>query len=299
MAKRILRGLAIGVGALAAFLVLGAAVVYGVSSSRLSKQYEVTPEPVALSTDSAVIERGRHLATARLGCAGCHAPDLGGSVFIESGAFGRFVAPNLTSGEGGIGRVYAEEDWVRATRHGVARDGRALMIMPSSEFHRLSREDLTAVLSFVRQVPPVDRTLPVSKPGPIARVMLAFSPSIIPAASLDHAESFPAAPVEEVSAVYGEYLARTGGCQGCHGPDLSGGKSHEPGGVPYANLTPAGNLGDWGEEDFLRAMREGKRPDGSDIDPAMPWREMGRMTDLELKALFAYLKSLPPVTTKS
>ncbi|HEX6644591.1 MAG TPA: c-type cytochrome [Gemmatimonadales bacterium] len=299
MAKRIVRGLAIGLGALVALLVLGAAVVYGVSSSRLSKQYEVDPETVALSSDPAVIERGRHLASARLGCTGCHAQDLGGSVFIESAAFGRFVAPNLTRGEGGIGASYSDADWIRATRHGVARDGRALLIMPAAEFHRLSREDLIAVLSYVRQVPPVNRTLPASTPGPVARVMLATGTALLPAASLDHAESFTDAPVAEVSVAYGEYLARTGGCQGCHGPDLSGGKSHEPGGVPYANLTPAGALGSWSEEDFLRALREGKRPDGSGIDQSMPWKEMGRMTDLELKALFAYLKSLPPVTSKS
>ena len=51
MAKRIVRGLGIGLGALIGLLVLGAAVVYGVSSSRLSKQYEVEPEPVTLSSD--------------------------------------------------------------------------------------------------------------------------------------------------------------------------------------------------------------------------------------------------------
>ncbi len=299
MAKRIFRGLGIALGALVGLLVLAVAVVYGVSSSRLSKQYEVQPEPVALSSDSAVVARGRHLAEARLGCADCHAPDLGGRVMIESPAFGRIVAPNLTRGEGGIGGRYTDADWVRATRHGVAADGRALVIMPSPEFHRLSREDLVAVLSYARQVAPVDRTLPTSKFGPIARAMVTFSAEAVPARALDHDSPFPAAPVEEVSADYGRYLAGTGGCLGCHGPDLAGAPSHEPGGVPAANLTPAGRIGQWSETDFLRAMREGKRPDGSAIDPAMPWQAMGRMTDVELQAIFAYLRSLPPVEKTS
>lgn len=299
MAKRIFRGLGIAVGALVGLLVLGVAVVYGISSSRLNKQYDVQPEPVALSSDSAVIARGRHLAESRLGCADCHAADLGGSVMIESPAFGRIVAPNLTRGEGGIGGRYTDADWVRAARHGVAADGRPLVIMPSPEYHRLSREDLVAVLSFARQVPPVDRTLPASRLGPIARAMVTFSAEALPVRALDHEAPFPAAPVEEVSAEYGGYLARTSGCIGCHGPDLSGAPSHEPGGVPAANLTPAGNPGRWSEGDFLRAMREGVRPDGSAIDPAMPWKAMGRMTDVELKAIFAYLKSLPPVATES
>lgn len=295
MAKRIFRGLGIALGALVGLLVLGVAVVYGISSSRLSKQYEVQPEPVTLSSDSAVIARGRHLAEARLGCADCHASDLGGRIMIESPAFGRIVAPNLTRGEGGIGDRYTDADWVRATRHGVAADGRALVIMPSPEFHRLSREDLVAVLSFARQVPPVDRSLPDRKIGPIARAMVTFSGEALPARALDHDSPFPTAPVEEVSPEYGKYLASTGGCLGCHGPDLAGAPSHEPGGVPAANLTPAGRVGQWSESDFVTAMREGKRPDGSAIDPAMPWQAMGRMTDLELGAIYAYLRSLPPV----
>jgi mono/diheme cytochrome c family protein len=299
MAKRIYRVVGISLGALVGLLVLGAAVVYGVSSSRLSKQYEVEPEPVTLSSDSAVTARGRHLAESRLGCADCHAADLGGRVMIESPAFGRIVAPNLTSGEGGIGERYTDADWVRATRHGVAADGRALVIMPSPEFHRLSREDLVAVLSYARQVPPVDRTLPESKLGPIARAMVTFSAEALPVRALDHDAPFPTAPVEEVSVEYGAYLARTSGCLGCHGPDLSGAPSHEPGGVPASNLTPAGNPGHWSEADFVRAMREGTRPDGSEIDPAMPWKAMGRMTDVELKAIFAYLRSLPPVARES
>lgn len=299
MPKRIYRGLGIAVGALAGLLVLGAAVVYGISSSRLSEQYEVEPEPVTLSSDSAVIARGRHLAESRLGCADCHAADLGGKVMIENPAFGRVIAPNLTDGEGGVGARYSDGDWVRATRHGVAADGRALVIMPSPEFHRLSREDLVAVLSYVNQVAPVNRTLPGTKLGPIARAMVTFSPEALPARSLDHDAPFPVAPVEEVSVEYGNYLAGTSGCRGCHGPDLSGAPSHEPGGVPAANLTPAGNLGRWSEADFIRMMREGKRPDGSTVDPAMPWKAMGRMTDVELKAIYTYLRSVPPVASRS
>ncbi|HEU5050366.1 MAG TPA: cytochrome c [Gemmatimonadales bacterium] len=293
---RILRGVGITLGVLIALLILIAAVGYGISSSRLSRSWEVAPESLEFSTDSAVLARGRHLAEARLGCADCHTADLGGQVFIDSPVFGRFVAPNLTRGAGGIGASYTDADWVRSVRHGVAPDGRALLIMPSQEFSRLSREDLVAVISWVKSVPAVDRTVPQSAPGPIARAMVVFDEKAIPASVIDHSAPFPAAPVEEVSVEYGAYLAGTSGCRGCHGPDLGGAKSHEPGGIPPANLTPAGALGSWSEADFRRAMREGKRPDGTAIAPAMPWSSLGRMSDLELNAIFAYLKSLPPVT---
>ena len=64
-----------------------------------------------------------------------------------------------------------------------------------------------------------------------------------------------------------------------------------------ANLTPhAKGLGDWTEADFLRAMRDGKRPDGSDIDAeAMPWRAFGQASDAELHSVWLYLRSLPPI----
>jgi mono/diheme cytochrome c family protein len=293
---RILRGIGITLGVLIALVILTAAVGYGISSSRLARSWDVTPESIEFSTDSAVLARGKHLAEARLGCADCHTADLGGQVFIDSPVFGRFVAPNLTRGTGGIAASYTDADWVRSVRHGVAPDGRALMIMPSQEFSRLSRADLVAVISYVRSVPAVDRTVPQSAPGPIARAMVVLDGNAIPASVIDHSAPFAAAPVEEVSVEYGAYLAGTSGCRGCHGPDLGGAKSHEPGGVPPKNLTSAGALGGWSEADFLRAMREGKRPDGTAIDPAMPWRSMGRMSELELKAIFSYLKSLPPVT---
>ena len=75
-----------------------------------------------------------------------------------------------------------------------------------------------------------------------------------------------------LSAGYGRYLADVSGCHGCHGFGLSGGRVAGPPDVPIAaNLTPAG-LGAWTQADFVRAIREGRRPDGTSIHPFMPWR---------------------------
>jgi hypothetical protein len=70
-----------------------------------------------------------------------------------------------------------------------------------------------------------------------------------------------------------------------------------PGTPQAANLTPAGPIGAWSEEDFVRAMREGRRPDGSSLDVFMPWPLLGRMTDEELRALWLYLTGVPPRET--
>lgn len=72
-----------------------------------------------------------------------------------------------------------------------------------------------------------------------------------------------------------------------------------PWGVSFAsNLTPdrRTGIGDWPEELFLKTLRSGKFMGASrDILPPMPWQTVGQMTDDDLKAIFAYLKSLPPI----
>jgi cytochrome c553 len=95
---------------------------------------------------------------------------------------------------------------------------------------------------------------------------------------------------------YGKYLAVT--CTGCHGEGLSGGAipGTPPDWPPAANLTPdeATGLGGWTEADFFRALREGKRPDGTDLQgDFMPWKLTAKMTDDEIRALWMYLQTLP------
>ncbi len=65
-----------------------------------------------------------------------------------------------------------------------------------------------------------------------------------------------------------------------------------------ANLTPhPDGLGDWTLDDLKTALRTGVRPDGTMISDAMPWRNLGQMTDVEFEALWAYLSSLEPKAT--
>lgn len=74
-----------------------------------------------------------------------------------------------------------------------------------------------------------------------------------------------------------------------------------PWGVSFAaNLTPdtSTGIGEWTEDTFIRTLRSGKHqgyPNGRDILPPMPWQFIGQRTDADLKAMYAYLRSLPPV----
>lgn len=72
-----------------------------------------------------------------------------------------------------------------------------------------------------------------------------------------------------------------------------------PWGISFArNLTPdvATGIGSWTEEIFIKAIRTGKdMGEGRDILPPMPWQNYSKLTDDDLKAIFAYLKSLKPI----
>jgi hypothetical protein len=200
------------------------------------------------------------------------------------------VIPNLTSGKGGLGSIFTDEDWIRAIRYGLDTDGTSLLGMPSEYFYEFSDSDLAAIIAYLRSVPPVDREHPTTRLGPMFRWFILTEPHALPANLIDHSAIRPPEPAPGVTAEYGKYLANV--CRMCHMDNMAGGD--EPG--QGLNLTPGGDLAKWSEEDFMKAMREGVTPTGKKLDPMlMPWQSMGKMTDDELKAIWLYLNSLPPV----
>jgi mono/diheme cytochrome c family protein len=216
---------------------------------------------------------------------------------MDAGPLGIVYSSNLTSGRGGIGSTYNDQDWARAIRHGLRPDRTSLLVMPSEAYAHFSDQDLSAVISWLKQVPAVDREHGESKLRIVGRTLLAANKLPFLTAENVTGAAERASVEPGVTVEYGKYLATTGGCNGCHGPDLAGGlEIGPPGSPPSSNLTPAG-IGSWSESDFFRALREGKRPDGTDIDPVMPWRFSGRMTDDELRAIWLYLQSVPAKET--
>ncbi len=300
MLKRTLKVLGYLFGGLLVLVLLAGVAVYLISQSRIDKTYAITPAPVAIPTDADALREGGRLAMLR-GCAGCHTPNLAGDpTFIAAGPLGTIAAPNLTSGSGGIGASYSDADWVRAIRHGVGKDGKALWIMPSHEFYLLSDRDLGAIIAFVKSVPPVDATISESSLGFLGRVLFVTGQlPLLPAERIAHDAPRPAAPEVAVTAEYGGYLAPT--CSGCHGANYSGGPL--PGAqadeIPAANLTPAGVLPAYTEAQFIDFMHTGTTPTGRQIAPeVMPARQLGTaMTETELKALYLFLTSLPATQT--
>ena len=163
-------------------------------------------------------------------------------------------------------------------------------------FARFTDDDMGDLISYLKSVPPVDRdSVPISV-GPVARALLLAGKIQLSADLIDHTRVRPDVVKPGVTVAYGRYLAA--GCTGCHGPNLSGGKIDiGPPDWPQArNLTPVGDLAKWTEADFLKALRTQIRPDGTRLSEVMP-TAFGQMNDTELKALWAYLQTLPPAAT--
>lgn len=281
-----------------------------------NKTYDAPFPDIKASTDSAVIARGKHLAFGPAHCAVCHSAseDMhialnGGQLELKGGAefvmpLGIIRTPNLTSDEEtGIGKL-TDGEIARVLRYGVFPDGRAVFdFMP---FHNLSDEDLTAIISFLRSLPPVKNTVVNRELNFLGKAVNAF---MITPVGPDG--EVPEEVTPDSTSAYGKYIAHSiADCIGCHtdrdmmtgkyiGKPFAGGmmmESHDKPELTFItpNLTPdpeTGKIFTWTEEVFVHRFRQGIQIAGT----PMPWGSYRNMDDLELKALYRYLRSVEPV----
>lgn len=287
------------VATLLGVLVLGVLLAFGLAwfktERALDKTYTVNDPPLTVLRDTETLTHGGHLFTTR-GCADCHGADGAGKLVFDAGPVMRLVAPNLTPG--GRLKDRTVDQIAAAIRHGVKPDGQPLVFMPAEDFYEMGDADTAALIAYLQALPASANDPGPFEIRPLAKLMYLFDKfPLLPAEKLDHAPRARSAPPVGRTAAYGQYVAQ--GCIGCHGRNFAG--QHVPGTPPSfpdaRNLTPAA-LGDWQEADFFRALRAGKRPDGSAIDPFMPWQAFAKMSDDEIGALWAYLQTVPPVASK-
>jgi mono/diheme cytochrome c family protein len=245
------------------------------------------------------VARGKHLVESRFVCVECHGSDFRGGVMVDDPAVGTLLGPNLTAGRGSRTLGYTFADWDRIVRHGIRRDGRPA-VMPSDDFLKMSDRELSDIIAYIQTFPPVDNEVPEPRLGPLGTVFLALGKLPLSADAVeDHHRDHPRLPPdEEVSEEFGAHLAQV--CVGCHRHKLEGGPIPvgPPDWAPAANLTPhADGLAGWRFEQFDQVMRTGRRPDGTMVKEPMtlvrPYAS--NMTDVEMRALWAYLQSSPPV----
>jgi cytochrome c553 len=262
---------------------------------KLSRRVDVRVVPVSYAPrDPQVLKLGKYLFESR-GCGECHGMDGAGKVLLDGELYVR--TPDITPARLGKAGGYTEADWVRAVRHGVDPAGRALLIMPSEDYNRMSDADFAALVAYARGLPPGRGTLPEIRMPTIMKSLYGVGLVKDAAERIDHTLP-PAAPVPVGATVeHGKYVANM--CMGCHGEGFSGGKipGTPPDWPPASNLTPGeGSVlpryTDAGA--FIAMMRSGKRPDGSAVSKVMPFESLGNFNDTDLRAVHAFLKTLPP-----
>jgi cytochrome c553 len=259
----------------------------------------------------ASVARGEYIVRNVAVCGSCHSADehnpdgpLSGGREFRDWRIGIARASNLTPDrETGLG-TWSDAEIVRALRNGERKDGRLLApVMPYGWFHEMSDDDALAVARYLKSLAPV-RNQVNQNPNIVFKIgkLLFLRPKAGVTAS---------APPRAVTAEYGGYLAQHAGlCADCHTqrtgiqsePDraqLFAGMAHPPKDFPVkpSNLTPdpQTGIGRWSESDFIQTLRTGKDPGGVTMKPFMPWRQIRRMSDDDLRAIYVYLRALRPI----
>jgi mono/diheme cytochrome c family protein len=309
MIKKVLLGLVLVV-------VLVFMVFAGYVGSRQHLKFDRPYPAVTASTDSAVVARGHYVVRRLANCAQCHGDpklaerNLEGEEVPLSGGFafkippGEFFARNITPDAAtGIGR-FTDGEVARALRSGVGHDGRALL--PFMEMQGLSDEDLTAVVSYLRSQPPVSNPVPSHKPNLLGQIVIAT----VLANPVGPKETPLKASPRGATLENGKYLAESIAlCWSCHTQrDMKtgalvgarfGGANMPDDNNPKRTWAPpnltsdptTGRLAKFSEDEFVARFRQGRVIPGS----PMPWQGFRNLEEDDVRAIYRYLKSLPPV----
>ena len=307
--KKALRWTGIVVGV---FLVLlGGAVGYFWFSD--IPHYDVAKVEANVEITPARIERGRKLVA--MTCADCHMDpstnQLTGRKMTEFPAmFGDIWSLNITNDPThGLGK-WSDGDLVRVFRTGIHPSGR--LLLPFMTRPALSDEDLYSVIAYlrsdhewVRANAKADTAMVPALMGKVLYTM-AFAPEPMPKGAIAH-------PDTSNKLEYGRYLTANLGCVNCHSntekPEffeiektenfLSGGSEMSDGRniiiTPNISSSKAHGIGKWSELQFVRAMRDGFKPDGKPLRPPMP--RFNELSYEEMQAIFTYLLTTKPNET--
>lgn len=269
------------------------------------------------------VQRGEYLATHVTNCVDCHSQrdfnyfsgplkqgtiGMGGFAFdqrfgIPGVVYARNITPDTATG---IGK-WSDAEIARAITQGISKNGDTLFpIMPYPHFNGMTKEDVYDIIAYLRTLKPVynkvpDRQLMI----PAGQT---YPPFVKPAIDSNRKPSY------EDKVAYGGYLVNSAACMDCHTPMekgqfrmdqlFAGGFLFDMGAfkVNSANLTPDSStgIGAWTEEMFL--SRFTSRRDSASIyfnpgrnNTIMPWTLFSKMDDYDIKAIYAYLRTLKPV----
>ncbi|HEU0120980.1 MAG TPA: cytochrome c [Bryobacteraceae bacterium] len=304
---------------------LGIATVIGGGFGYLSLRSPnyLPAEAIQVRMSPETIRRGEYIFTVLADCDGCHsqrdstkftAPAVargrgrGWQMPKELGLPGDIVAPNITPDvETGIG-AWTDGEKIRAIREGVNREGRPLFpMMPYQSFAKMSDDDVQALVAYMNTLPAIRNPLPASKIDFPVNYLITSAPA--PARRVGNVD-------QSDKLAWGKYLVTMAGCGGCHTPMERGqpipGKSFA-GGEPFrlgrymavsANITPDPDtgIGKMTEDEFVerfhqyeKYLQEGTPGVSPENFTLMPWLSFARIPTEDLRAIYAYLRTLPAV----
>ncbi len=302
-------------GRLAAFLfMVGAGLVAFVHFGHpptfdppaLDLRIEASPERVA---------RGKVLATAI--CVGCHMDPVtmkvtGKHMSDAPPEFGPIFSKNITRhSEKGIGS-WSDGELAYLLRTGITRDGSYIPPYMIKLPH-MSDEDLASIIAFLRSDDPLVAAEAVDPPGVTEPTLLTKLLTRFVFAPLPYPDEPVTGPPAGDEVALGRYLLVTLDCYGCHSEDFKTQNVAEPEKTPgylgggnrligltgenvySANLTPHKNtgIGLWTRDEFVRAVREGFRPDDTPV--LYPMAPMPELSEAEVGAMYAYLRTVPEI----
>ncbi|APW36153.1 hypothetical protein RD110_02115 [Rhodoferax koreense] len=253
------------------------------------------------------VERGKYLMQGVVACGNCHTPrgpqgeplfdkGLSGGMVFDEPPF-KAYAPNITPDlQTGIGK-WTDAELARAIREGIRPDKTIIgPPMPVAFYRHLSDRDLAAIIAYLRAQPAVANEVPKSS----YRITLPpdYGPPVKAVAT--------PSPKDRVR--YGKYLADIGHCMECHTPrdpqgmlqmkhvGAGGQVFNGPWGQSVArNLTPhESGLKPWTDAQIVAAIREGHDRQGQPYKPPMAFGFYKNISDADMAALVAYLRSLQP-----
>jgi mono/diheme cytochrome c family protein len=310
--------------ALLAFTALTSLAVYFTACN--TKSGETQTENPEDSTKR-VLERGEYLVNHVAGCTDCHSKrdftkysgpvvpgTEGGGGFVFDQKFGLpgvIYARNITpDNETGIG-TWTDDDILKAITQGISKRGDTLFpLMPYTNYNSMAKEDLMAIIAYIKTLKPIKNAVP-------ARQLMMPIAMVYPAQFLKPSIDSNMRPPESDAVAYGKYLVNVADCGTCHspltphGPDMSrmfaGGYVFDMGNykVVSANITPdsATGIGTWNEERFMNKFTLYREEKNWNYDPGtqntiMPLSLLAGMKDEDLRAIYAYLRTIPAQTNK-
>jgi mono/diheme cytochrome c family protein len=269
--------------------------------------------PAYAADQDAMIKRGEYLLNGPVACSNCHASraqdfsiipgkEYAGGLQIVDPAFTVFTANITPDKDTGIGS-WTDEQIITTIREGKDKNGKIIFPpMPVPTYNNMSDDDVKSIVAYLHTLTPVHNEVPESKWN-------------IPQQAMPPAKGTPA-PDKSDKIAYGRYIVTAlAHCFECHtGPDANGAPDFEhklaAGGLLItlapgidmrpANITPdpETGIGKWSDADIKKAMTEGITPTGGHVSPPMPFPFFKNMTDEDLNAVIAFLRTIPPIKNK-